>query len=368
MNPGPKSLSATLAPAICIPIMTDAASKQENFFFDKYWPSLSGGNPESGPPSSAMSTGPTEGEVDEESRLRGKKQPKNETGKGGTGTGRYGGWGGQGRGRQGGGPQRRGQDGNWRESEWDSWNSKSATEQNLAEEVKQLRACVFALQHMVLRTEDFADCLRSELSWVMFLRLDMKATVVPALFQQQQKWREIKANAPDSLKGPMRVSLVQQLFKELGARLATFHEQADFLQTVQKLGWYDHDKRTWAYVKWDADNERLAPDTAKEPLTFERLSAVVASLQQLAEVPHTVMRFHPSRPMEETMGGRNLTFTLQLCILGDSSKQFREHLGLLTGSAVTQLVGMGLRPERASRSALANLIQKQIQELADGEL
>ena len=119
----------------------------------------------------------------------------------------------------------------------------------------------------------------------------------------------------------MRMSLVIQLFKELGARLATFHEQEELIQTVQRLGWYDH-----SYVKWGAENERLAPDNAKEPVGFEKLSAMPVSLQQLAEIPNTVMRFHPSRFIEGTTGGKNLTFTLQLCVLGDSSKQFRENL------------------------------------------
>ncbi|CAE6920896.1 unnamed protein product [Symbiodinium sp. CCMP2592] len=259
----------------------------------------------------------------------------------------------------------------WTEEEWDKWASKSTKEMSLAEEVKHLRQCLFALQRMVLRAEDFMSCIRAELSWVMFLRLDMKATVVPALFQQQKKWREIKAQTPEALTGPMRMSLVVQLFKELGARLANFHEQEELLQTVQNLGWYDHSNRSWFYVKWDADNERLTPDTTKEPIGFEKLSAVFASLQQLAAIPNTVMRFHPSRPMEETMGGKNLTFVLQLCILGESSKQFRDHLShlsLLMGLAVTQLVGMGLRPERANRSTLANMIQSQLQELTDREL
>ena len=59
------------------------------------------------------------------------------------------------------------------------------------------------------------------------------------------------------------MSLVIQFFKELGARLATFHEQEELIQTVQRLGWFDHSNRAWSYVKWGAENERLAPDNAK---------------------------------------------------------------------------------------------------------
>ena len=37
-------------------------------------------------------------------------------------------------------------------------------EMGLAEEVKHLRECVFALQTMVLRAENFSACLRAEFS------------------------------------------------------------------------------------------------------------------------------------------------------------------------------------------------------------
>ena len=251
---------------------------------------------------------------------------------------------------------------------WSAWDSAKESDQSLEEEVKFLRDCVYALQRMVLHTEDFMSCLRSELSWAMFFRLDMKATVVPALFEMQQHWRDLKAQSPETLTGPMRMALVTQLFKELGTRLEKFHEQEELVQTVKNMGWYNLTDRTWYYVKWDADNERLTRDETKDPVGFERLAAIFASIQQLAVVPDTVMRCHPSRPLEETMGGRSVTFALQLCILGDSSKQFREHLKILTRLAVTQLVGTGLRPERPNRSTLATMIQKQTQEINDKAL
>ena len=74
------------------------------------------------------------------------------------------------------------------------------------------------------------------------------------------------------------------------------------------------------------------------------------------------MRFHPSRPLEKSMGGKNLTFTLQMSLFGDASGSIKEHLELLSGLAATQLIGLYLRRERPGRSNLANLVQKYIQQ------
>ena len=333
---------------------TGSAEKQEQGFFDQYWPAV-------GALSGAATTAPPTTGQEDDANNRASKAPKNN-------------WGGKGGREQRGSGGSRGQQkrrdrekDNWG-NDWGSWTGKVNNESALEAEVEKLRECIIAMQRMILRQEDFTACLRAEISWVMFMRLDMRATVVPALFAMQQKWREMKAQTPDLLQGPMRVALVQQLFKELATRLTQFHEQAEQVETLRKLGWYDSDNRTWAYVKWDADSERLVPDATKEAIGFQKLSAILLALQQLAAIPGTIMRFHPSRPMEETMGGKNLTFCLQLCVLGDSAKQVREHLAVLTGLSVTQLVGMGLRPERNTRSSLANTIQQQIQELMDGEL
>ena len=89
---------------------------------------------------------------------------RTEAGKGGHGNWRYGGRGGQGRGNGRGAGQRWDQAKEWTEDEWDRWANKSSKEMGLAEEVKHLRECVFALQTMVLRAENFSACLRAEFS------------------------------------------------------------------------------------------------------------------------------------------------------------------------------------------------------------
>ena len=128
------------------------------------------------------------------------------------------------------------------------------------------------------------------------------------------------------------------------------------MSQTQKIG------GNYVYLRWDPDAERLVPEPDRPRIGYEKLTAVFESLQTLSAEPGAVMRFHPSRELQERMTGRVLMFSLQICIHGDAARQIREHLALLTGQGVTQLVGMSLRPERPTRSNLANAIQKQIQE------
>ena len=178
----------------------------------------------------------------------------------------------------------------------------------------------------------------------------------------QQEWRKLKEQSPDKLTSTMRVALVKTMFREFGKRLEMLPKQDEQLQLMRKLGWMQADALTWHYVKWDPTAERLVPIQDKPGVTLEQVAAVTASIQQLADSEDAIMRFHPSRPLEKSMGGKNLTFTLQMSLFGDESGSIKEHLELLSGLAATQLIGLNLRRERPGRSNLANLIQKYIQQ------
>ena len=75
-----------------------------------------------------------------------------------------------------------------------------------------------------------------------------------------------------------------------------------------------------------------------------------------------VSRFHPSRPIEEEMRGKSIAFTLQLAMMSDEARTLRTYLNELSGLAAMQLLAMTMRPEKPGRSALANLIQRAIQQ------
>eukprot|EP00439_Symbiodinium_sp_Y106_P051758 s5093_g6.t3 len=242
---------------------------------------------------------------------------------------------------------------------WDT-NGTKDEDGSLAKEVENLRECVFALQKLTLRHEDVLSSLKAELSWALFLRVDMKASVVKPLYAMQQEWRDLKKKSPNQLQGPMCVSLVRTLFKEFGKRIEMLPQQTEQLKIVRNLGWMEPEALVWRYVQWGPAAERLKPQIDREGVPLEKVAALIASIQELVAKEGAVRRFHPNRKLEATMGGHNLTFGLQMSICGEASKSIREHLAILSGLAATQLIGMGLRPERPGRSHLANQIQRQI--------
>lgn len=347
---------------------TPMPEAKENSFFDKYWPALAdvqdlGGENTTAPPSSQDD----EASVNDEHRAAKQARKTVNPEKAGQGKGS-----GQETSRGNGGPKRRDRDHHgqsnrsWGRSKWDNWGSsgqsETSREKALEEEISSLKQCVFAMQKLALRHEDFLCCLRAEVSWVLFLRVDMRASIVPPLYTMQQEWRKLKEQSPDKLTSIMRVALVKTMFREFGKRLEMLPKQDEQLQLMRKLGWMQADALTWHYVKWDPTAERLVPIQDKPGVTLEQVAAVTASIQQLADSEDAIMRFHPSRPLEKSMGGKNLTFTLQMSLFGDESGSIKEHLELLSGLAATQLIGLNLRRERPGRSNLANLIQKYIQQ------
>ena len=142
--------------------------------------------------------------------------------------------------------------GGWGQRKWDVWADESlekTSTKELKEEIQRLKDSVFSLQRMVLRQEDFSSCIKQELAWVMFMKLDMRASVVPCLFQMQQAWRELKEKHPERLKAPMRVDLVKALFREFGKRLEHLPQHDSQLGSLEKLGWLQTDPLRWSRTR-----------------------------------------------------------------------------------------------------------------------
>ncbi|CAE7208391.1 unnamed protein product [Symbiodinium sp. CCMP2456] len=304
----------------------DKTTQAEGGFFDQYWPSVQ----------AAQAAGARQMEEDEDVAKadadRAAKQPRFGEPKGNPGKG----------------------SGSWEETEWPEWGNdfsdKWGSDSKESKEAKEIKEGIFSLQKMTLRHEDFGNCIKAELCWVMFLRLDMRASIVPSLYAMQQKWRELKEKHPEQLTAPMRIDLVKAMFREFAARLENLPQQEEQMAILAKLGWLSKDPMAWHYVRWDPDNERLRADTERDPIPHAQVAAVVGSIMQLVAAD-VVTRFHPSREITKQMGGKNLTMSLQTAIHGDAAASIRQHLRTLSGLGATQLLGMSVRQElRAGKS------------------
>ena len=134
---------------------------------------------------------------------------------------------------------------------------------------------------------------------------------------------------------------------------------------MTKLGWIKPDTKDLCYLRWDPKVERLKPDPEREAhreaLPYAQGIATVEAIRILVGKVGPVSRFHPGRQIEEEMKGSSVTFSLQLSLFNEESVQLRKYMTELTGNSITQLMAMAWKPERAGRSALANQVQRSIQ-------
>ena len=149
---------------------------------------------------------------------------------------------------------------------------------------------------------------------------------------------------------------------ELKARLTQLTKDEAQQKSLVQMGWLKADPVSWSYIRWDQQSKRHVTDETKEPLTYEKLAATVEAILTLVQQVGVVSRFHPSRPIEEEMWGKSIAFTLQLAMMSDEARTLRTYLNELSGLAAMQLLAMTMRPEKPGRSALANLIQRAIQQ------
>ena len=85
-------------------------------------------------------------------------------------------------------------------------------------------------------------------------------------------------------------------------------------------------------------------------------------LQELIRVSVSagvIARFFPTRPLVAEMRGESVTFLLQLCARGLDAEKAHELLDVFCGSACSLLIGMQVKPDRGTRSGLAQAISKE---------
>ena len=163
---------------------------------------------------------------------------------------------------------------------------------------------MFQLQRLVLRQEDLIASIKPEMCFVIFARVDVGASVIPAIYSAQASWRELKENNPDAIKAPMRVDLLRCLFKELKSRLTALTQDAEQQQNLVSVGWMTAEPVKWRYIRWDSESGRHKADETKDPSHLGRSWPPLKPSSLWCKKAGVVSRFHPSRPVEQEMKGK----------------------------------------------------------------
>ena len=246
---------------------------------------------------------------------------------------------------------------------WQSWSSGP-----YHEEIERLQTQVSQLQRAVLRHEDALNLMRQEVSFVIYFRIGVEASLIPAIYRAQAGWRELQRTQPSKLTVPMRNNLFECLLKELRRRLLHLAEAAsqEARDNMVKAGWLQTNDSTdvaqwqWAYLSWDPTRRVLIVNKDRTALPHQRVLDAIETLMSGATKSEALTRFQPMREVTQQMSGESVRFALQYPFLGELARSMYASTLELCSSAATQVVAAQVKIDRGNRSGLANSIAKNL--------
>ena len=307
----------------------DAVSKEELNLFNTYMPSGTGAPSAPSAPSDAQDERDTKAP---KLANRGKGNPQKEFGSS--------------RGKR-----------NWMDTSWGAkWDSSSRQSTWAPDdaELEAVKAAIAQMQRLILRHEDAINLQRIETSYVAHMRISTPEAIVTAVYKTAAAWKHAKENNPESLNKPLRATLVTCVFLELRNRVANL--TPDQIGTLTELNWYEESTSTWRYVKWSPEHKKLVRDEDRAGITTAEILKTLDNILRAAPMTNAVARFHPTRPLAQEMSGETVTFLMQFGNHNDHAEKLCACVDQLCSLSVTQLIGLGVKPDRLRRSNLANQI------------
>eukprot|EP00439_Symbiodinium_sp_Y106_P025105 s9347_g3.t1 len=133
-------------------------------------------------------------------------------------------------------------------------------------------------------------------------------------------------------------------------RLAIRHE--DMLKTLQL---------DTSFILWMRTGLPLGiPEGLFKGIAMEEALELVSGVVRLSEDVTILTKFVPTRPLAAELRGPSLTFLASVANRTNPSDQLFASLTSLCGNACCQVIGMSLKPERLTRSTLAQQLLKHL--------
>ena len=146
------------------------------------------------------------------------------------------------------------------------------------------------LTRLTLRHEDAVNLTRSEVSFVVHVKLGIDAGVAPQLFKVQTVWRELKKNSPEKLDKTMRSTLVLCLFREVLNRVEKLPQDPVTLNEFTENTWISADGRFWPFLSYHVESKLLLPDKDKPGLDTETLTRHLQAVIKYCVEDHALGR------------------------------------------------------------------------------
>ena len=223
-------------------------------------------------------------------------------------------------------------------------------------ELTALRLICNMLIRLAIRHEDMLKTLQLDTSFILWMRTGLPLGIPEGLFKVAEKWRadkEVKQH-----KTSLRQVLWMCVWKEFQQRLHPARLTAEIQSSMTKLGFLKDG--LWLYLKWAPEENRLIPDTTRKGIAMEEALELVSGVVRLSEDVTILTKFVPTRPLAAELRGPSLTFLASIANRTNPSDQLFASLTSLCGNACCQVIGMSLKPERLTRSTLAQQLLKHL--------
>ncbi|CAE7369550.1 unnamed protein product, partial [Symbiodinium microadriaticum] len=212
---------------------------------------------------------------------------------------------------------------------------------------------------LLLKHESFLSNLRKDMGYVMFFKQDQHS-ILPALMAVAKANREKAEAGSTEVQSPLRTLLLNCLLKELIQRAQKVSATEEGRASLQQAKWLNSEGQ-WNYLRWDSKQRCLVPDTRRAPLLHENAIRTLDELQShmSGEIIH---RFQSTQGLQriEEEGHQQATFSLIISLRHPSADDVHSGFGVLSGNALTSLVGMSMKKDDLPQQHLAKLLGQEI--------
>ena len=209
----------------------------------------------------------------------------------------------------------------------------------------------------VVRLDKESNDLQAQDSFILFLTKDPQA-LLPQLLEQAKQWHLAKQDPQKATTmPPLRLALMRHVAQALQERVLKIHQadaQDPLKQTAIKQGILLPDGQ-WPYLRWCHQKQGLkTADTT--PISATKMEQLCADLIETLRSDQTVIKFHSLQ--NPNTKSTVVPWRLQINVRHNDAY---DHLRLLAGNGVWQILGVSLKCHAQRQSKLGLQIQKIIQ-------
>ena len=213
------------------------------------------------------------------------------------------------------------------------------------------------LAKLTLRQEDQLNQIHLDKSFIFFVQAG-KGNILPLMLKTSKDWHGQREA------GQLNTSLRQHMFRSVFEEPAFRASKLPFGSNDHELIWVLQNKQvltatnSWNYLQWDSKEKTLKP-AARDPLPSEEAAALIQKIHSLAAQADLIHRFSALKPMPQDSTVTDsvvVPWRLDISLRGQAAQDLYAALQQLTGSGLTQLIFVRIRPSTLQRSPLAQAI------------